>query len=227
VTIAQPATGFSRNVTTADDGNYDVRYLVPGEYTVEVKAQGFKSERRTGIVIQINQQARIDFALQVGNVVETVEVVAASPLLETENATLGEVVGRERIVNLPLNGRNFTQLAALTPGVRVVEESNGERSRVIANGARDIWMQVNIDGITMVNNRANFVNFYPSIDALQEFKVQSGNYTAEYGGNAGVNINLQLRSGSNRLSSSSAPLARTQVQTKAVRFLQCIRQKGR
>ena len=117
------------------------------------------------------------------------EVTATAPILQTENAVLGEVVATERIVNLPLNGRNFLQLSTLTPGVVVREESNGERTRVIANGSRDIWMQVNIGGITAVNNRANFVNFYPSVDAIQEFKVQSANYSAEYGGNAGANIN--------------------------------------
>lgn len=115
---------------------------------------------------------------------------------------LGEVVARERIVNLPLNGRNFLQLSSLTPGVVVREESNGERTRVIANGARDVWMQVNINGVTAVNNRANCVNFYPSVDAIQEFKVQSSNYSAEYGGNAGANINMQLRAGTNQFHGS-------------------------
>ena len=198
LTITQPATGLSRSVTTGPDGSYEVRYLTPGEYTVEIRAQGFKTERRTGIVLQISQLARLDFSLQVGQVQETVEVTATAPILQTENAVLGEVVATERIVNLPLNGRNFLQLSTLTPGVVVREESNGERTRVIANGSRDIWMQVNIGGITAVNNRANFVNFYPSVDAIQEFKVQSANYSAEYGGNAGANINMQLRSGTNQ-----------------------------
>jgi outer membrane receptor protein involved in Fe transport len=202
VTITQPATGLSKTVATDSSGHYEVRYLVPGEYNVEVKADGFRTERQTGIVIQIGQRAQINFALQVGNVVETVEVSAAAPLLTTENATLGEVVGAERIVNLPLNGRNFAQLAVLTPGVRVVEESS-VRTRVIANGARDIAMQVSFDGITAVNNRHNFVVLYPSVDAVQEFKVQSGNYSAEYGGNAGANINVQLRSGTNELHGSA------------------------
>ena len=144
----------------------------------------------------------MEFTLQVGDVQQTVEVTASAPLLQTENATLGEVVTQERILNLPLNGRSFTQLAALTPGVRVVDPSqftaSTDGSRIIANGARDIWMQVNLDGVTLVNNRSNYVTLYPSIDALQEFRVQSGNYSAEYGGNAGANINLQLRSGTNQ-----------------------------
>lgn len=202
VTITQPATGTTRTVTTGPSGTYEVRYLQPGDYTVEVTMGGFKTERRTGIVLQISQLARIDVTMQLGEVKETVEVSSVAPVLQTENAVLGEVVARERIVNLPLNGRNFLQLSTLTPGVVVREESNGERTRVIANGARDIWMQVNINGVTAVNNRANFVNFYPSVDAIQEFKVQSSNYSAEYGGNAGANINMQLRSGTNQFHAS-------------------------
>ena len=206
VTINNKATGVTRAVKTAADGKYDVRYLVPGEYTVEVQAPGFRTGRRTGVVVQINQQARIDFQLQIGEVQETVEITAAAPLLQTENATLGEVVAAERIVNLPLNGRSFVQLAVLTPGVRVYEPSlytaSTDGSRIVANGARDSWMQLNIDGITLVNNRSNYVTLFPVLDALQEFKVQSGNYSAEYGGNAGANTNLQLRSGTNRFHGS-------------------------
>ena len=146
LTITQPATGLTRSVTTGPEGSYEVRYLKAGEYTIEIRAQGFRSERRTGLVLQISQLARVDFSLQVGQVQETVEVTATAPILQTENAVLGEVVATERIVNLPLNGRNFLQLSTLTPGVIVREESNGERTRVIANGSRDIWMQVNIGG---------------------------------------------------------------------------------
>ncbi|MGH9629372.1 MAG: carboxypeptidase-like regulatory domain-containing protein, partial [Bryobacteraceae bacterium] len=123
VTIEQPATGLVREVKTEAGGNFDVRYLRPGEYTIDVEAPGFRRERRTGIQIQIGQQARLDFTLQVGDVQQTVEVTSSAPLLQTENATLGEVVSHERIVNLPLNGRSFTQLAALTPGVRVTDPS--------------------------------------------------------------------------------------------------------
>ena len=202
VTITQPATGFTRSVTTTGDGAYEVRYLRPGEYTLEVRMQGFRTERHTGIVLQLSQLARIDVTLQVGEIKETVEVSATPPLLQTENAVLGEVVGSERVANLPLNGRNFLQLSGITPGVVVREEGNAVRTRVIANGSRDIWMQVNVNGITAVNNRHNFVNFYPSIDAIQEFKVQSGNYSSEYGGNSGANINVQLKPGTNQFRGS-------------------------
>jgi len=206
VTITNTATGMQRVVKTSSDGNYEVRYLLPGDYTIQVQTPGFRTELRRRVVVQINQQARFDFALQIGEVQQTVEITAAAPLLQTENATLGEVVSTERIVNLPLNGRSFVQLSVLTPGVRVYEPSqftaSTDGSRIVANGARDSWMQVNIDGVTMVNNRSNYVTLYPIIDALQEFKVQSGNYTAEYGGNAGANVNLQVKSGTNQFHGS-------------------------
>jgi hypothetical protein len=202
VTVTHPATGISREIKSSAEGLYEVRYLQPGAYIVEVKAPGFRTERLTGIAIEVNQQARIDLNLQVGDVVETVEVTSAAPLLQTESAVVGDVIAQERIVNLPLNNRNFLQLSIMTPGVRIKEESNGERTRVVANGNRDIWMQVNINGITAVNNRAPFVNFYPSVDAIQEFKVQSSNYSAEYGGQSGANINVQLRSGTNEFHGS-------------------------
>ena len=102
----------------------------------------------------------------------------------------------------PLNGRKFDNLAILTPGVQIYNPDNHssstDGSSISANGGRSIWGQVNVDGITMVNNRHNYVNLYPSVDAIEEFKVQTGNYTAEYGGNAGTNVNIQIKSGTNQ-----------------------------
>src|SRR5690349_13705842 len=202
VTLTQQSTGLSRNATTANDGTYEFRYLLPGEYTVEVKANGFNTERRAGVTLQLGQQAKVDFTLNIGTVQQTIEVNAAPPLLQTENASLGNVVGPERIENLPLNGRKFDDLAILTPGVQVynpdLHSSSTDGSEIGGNGGRLIWGQVNVDGITMVNNRHNYVNLYPSVDAIQEFRVQTGNYSAEYGGNAGTNVNIQIKSGTNR-----------------------------
>ena len=119
VILNQPSKGLSRNATTGSDGTYEFRYLLPGEYSLDVKSTGFNTERRTGITIELGQQAKVDFGLTVGGVQQTVEVSAAPPLLQTENASLGNVVGPERIENLPLNGRKFDDLAILTPGVQV------------------------------------------------------------------------------------------------------------
>jgi outer membrane receptor protein involved in Fe transport len=202
VKLTQPAKGISLTASTGPDGNYEFRYLQPGEYVLEVKATGFDAVRRSGVTIQLGQQAKIDFKLQVGTVQQTIEVTSTPPLLQTENASLGNVVGPERIQNLPLNGRKFDDLAILTPGVQVynpdVHSSSTDGSQIGGNGGRLIWGQVNVDGITMVNNRHNYVNLYPSIDAIQEFSVQTGNYSAQYGGNAGTNVNIQIKSGTNQ-----------------------------
>ncbi|HYM13664.1 MAG TPA: carboxypeptidase-like regulatory domain-containing protein, partial [Bryobacterales bacterium] len=144
VTITQPATGLARTVATNAEGYYEVRYLLPGEYTVEVRTSGFRTERQTRIVIQIGQQARINFAVQVGAVEERVDVVAEAPLTQTENAALGEVVSRERVVNLPLNGRRFIDLAALTPGVTLTTST--QYSILKTNGTRNTTMALSFDG---------------------------------------------------------------------------------
>ncbi|MDX2181121.1 MAG: TonB-dependent receptor [Bryobacteraceae bacterium] len=198
VVVTHQSTGNTQTRRTNESGAYEIRYLLPGEYLVLVKADGFRSVRRSGITLQGGQQARVEVRLEVGQVNETIDVSAAAPLLQTENATLGAVVGAERIANLPLNGRNFAQLATLTPGVTVLTQFNGLFSRVSANGARDVAMQVSFDGVSVVNNRQNWVGMFPSVDALQEFKVQSSNYTAEYGGNAGANVQVHLKSGGNQ-----------------------------
>jgi Carboxypeptidase regulatory-like domain/TonB dependent receptor/TonB-dependent Receptor Plug Domain len=197
VTITQPATGFTQKVLTNSEGAFEVRYLRPGEYTVEVVAAGFAPERRTNIVLQTGQAARLNFALEVGQVSQRADVVAEVPLMQTENAALGEVVSTERVSNLPLNGRRFIDLAALTPGVTVRTES--QFSLVRANGTRDTTMSLTFDGVKATANRWAFVAIFPPLDAIQEFRVQTGNYTAEYGGNAGANVNVQLRSGTNAL----------------------------
>ena len=202
VTVTQVANNLAKVVKTGPDGSYELRYLLPGAYAIEVTAGGFNTERRRGIDLQLGQQAKVDFALQIGAVQQTVEVNSAPPLLQTENASLGQVVGSERIENLPLNGRKFNDLAILTPGVQVynpdLHSSSTDGSQIGGNGGRLIWGQVNVDGITMVNNRHNYVNLYPSLDAIQEFRVQTGNYSAEYGGNAGTNVNIQIKSGANQ-----------------------------
>src|SRR5262249_2970482 len=191
VTITQPATGLSRAVVTNGEGYYEVRYLLPGEYTAEVRATGFRTERQTGIVLQIGQQARINFAMQVGSLEERIEVTAEAPLMQTESGALGEVVSQERVQNLPLNARCFLDLDALTPGVTI--KTSAQYSVLKTNGTRAPTMALSFDGVSATANRSAWVAVFPSLDAIQEFKVQSGNYTAEYGGSAGANVNVQLK----------------------------------
>jgi outer membrane receptor protein involved in Fe transport len=201
VTVASPATGIRKTAITGSEGQYAIRYLAPGTYDVTINAQGFAPQRRTGIVLQLNQQDKIDFALGAGAEQQTVQVEGGQPLLQSENAALGAVIDAERTQNLPLNGRKFNDLAVLTPGVSVynpdLHSSSTDGSAISSNGGRSTWGQINVDGITMVNNRHAYVNLFPSIDAIEEFTVQTGNYSAEYGGSAGSNVNIQLKSGTN------------------------------
>ena len=188
VTVASPATGIRKTAITGSEGQYAIRYLAPGTYDVTINAQGFAPQRRTGIVLQLNQQDKIDFALGAGAEQQTVQVEGGQPLLQSENAALGAVIDAERTQNLPLNGRKFNDLAVLTPGVSVynpdLHSSSTDGSAISSNGGRSTWGQINVDGITMVNNRHAYVNLFPSIDAIEEFTVQTGNYSAEYGGSA-------------------------------------------
>jgi hypothetical protein len=201
VTVLSPATGIKKTAITGTSGEYAVTYLAPGTYDVTIEAKGFTTQKRTGIVLQLNQQGKIDFGLTVGGSEQTVQVEGTQPLLQSENASLGAVIGTERTANLPLNGRKFDDLAILTPGVSVynpdLHSSSTDGSTISSNGGRSTWGQINVDGITMVNNRHAYVNLFPSIDAIEEFTVQTGDYSAQYGGSAGANVNIQLKSGTN------------------------------
>ncbi len=117
VTVSNPATNLTRTATTNNAGNYTFPSLLPGVYSVKAEMQGFQGEIRGGVELQVQQVARIDFQLKVGSLTETVEVISGAPLLNTENATVGTVIENRRIVDLPLNGRNFISLIALGPNV--------------------------------------------------------------------------------------------------------------
>ena len=205
VTLTQPDTGTVRTVQTGPNGAYEVRYLLPGEWVVEVRTRGFQSAKSSPIVIQVGQVARMDFTLKLGEVSEQVQVTAQGVLLETQSGVVGDVVTTERITNLPLNGRSFVQLGNLTPGVI----ASGGAFR--ADGARSMYQQISFDGVTAVRNRETSVRMFPNVDAVEEFKVQSSNYSAEYGGHAGANVQLQLRSGSNQFHGAAFDFLRNDV----------------
>src|SRR5438876_1503753 len=116
VRLANIATGARREVNTNGSGLYSFPALLPGTYTISVEQPGFQKQVRSDITIQVHQTARVDFSLVVGEVSQTMEVSAAAPLLAAEDATIGQVIENKRIVELPLNGRNYLQLSALTPG---------------------------------------------------------------------------------------------------------------
>jgi hypothetical protein len=203
VTVSSTATGERKSTVTASAGEFTINYLIPGNYVLTVSANGFTTYQQKDIALLINQQARIPVVLQIGSNSQIVQVQGTQPLLQTEDASLGGVVGPESAENLPLNGRKFGDLAILTPGVSVynpdIHNDSSDGTVISAYGSLYTWSQTNLDGITMVKNRSAYANLYPSVDAIQEFKVYTGNAEVEYGGGAATVTNIQLKTGTNDL----------------------------
>jgi hypothetical protein len=206
ITATNTATNVSRTTRTNEAGIYSFPALIPGTYQVRVEASGFQPVVRSNIDLQVQQTARIDFTLSVGQTTQTVEVSGAAELLTTESATVGTVIEQKSIVELPLNGRDFLQLVALSPGVTYgfapPNQSNrrqgGSRAteNISISGMRGTWNNYTLDGISNTDPNFNLYIQLPSVDALQEFKVQSGIYPAEFGREAGQ-INVSTKSGTN------------------------------
>ncbi|MBI3697682.1 MAG: carboxypeptidase regulatory-like domain-containing protein [Acidobacteria bacterium] len=210
VTITNTGTGVSRTATTNETGNYTFPLVEVGNYEVRCELQGFKAETVRGLRVETAAQVRQDFALQLGQVTETVEVSAAAVLLTTENATVGGVIENKRIIELPLNGRNVVSLAVLVPGVQFGERTGrgdglggfpipGQGFSVSANGQREIHQVVSLDGVDAKDPRIHITNFVPSVEALEEFKIQTNAYSSEYGFGGGAVTTMTMKSGTNSL----------------------------
>jgi hypothetical protein len=206
ITITNVDTNVQRSVTSNAAGVYNAPALPPGSYSVKVNFTGFKSEVHNDVSLQVDQVARLDFVLQVGNVAETIEVQSQAAALDTETATIGTVVETKRIEDLPLNGRNYLQLASLVPGATATGPGNsiaqarggGDRSNFQLNiaGQRLENNHYSLDGIENTDPNYGTYLVQPSVDALQEFKVETSTYTAEYGHNL-AQINVITKSGTN------------------------------
>jgi hypothetical protein len=172
--------------------------------------QGFKTETVSGLRVETAAQVRQNFVLQLGALTETVQVSASAVTLNTENATVGGVVENKRITELPLNGRNVASLAVLVPGVQFGTRTGnanglggfpipGASFSVIANGQRETFQTVSLDGTDAKDPRIHITNFVPSVEALEEFKIQTNAYSAEYGFEGGVVVSMTMKSGTNSL----------------------------
>lgn len=214
VTVVNVDTNARAAVQTDSSGNYTATLLPRGSYRVEVSATGFKRFVRDGIILQVQQTARIDIQLAVGEVAESVMVTADAARLETENATLGKVVDNRAIVNLPLNTRNVYSLVFLTPGVTgTVGNSYGEM-RYSVNGARQRTMDTLIDGVTAAHPTVNGfagISVFPSVDAIEEFKLLGADYPAEFGRSLGSVLNIVFKSGTNQWHGSAYEFLRNSV----------------
>ncbi len=205
VKAANTATGQERSVLTDQAGEYSIPLLPIGEYRLTAEASGFKTATISGLVLQVNQEARVDVTLQVGATAETISVEASAPLLSTDTSSVGQVIENKSIVNMPLNGRAFWQLAQLTPGVVFTPGGNditagGQGIRATRIGLRISgssrlaggWF---LDGFDITEYELGATSITPSTDALEEFKVQSGGMGAEYA--LPSVINAALKSGTN------------------------------
>jgi hypothetical protein len=209
VTLLRVSTGEKRETTTDNAGNYSFPLIEIGEYSVRVEMTGFKTETRTGVVVELQHKARVNFQLEVGSTAETVEVVASAVTLRTDDAAIGATIEQRRVVELPILNRNFASLLILTPGVQYGNRMGGNvqatgafpfpgaATTVSANGQRDANQRVTMDGVVATEPLVNQVMFNPSIDAIEEVKVHTGSYSAEYGQNNGANVQIALKSGTN------------------------------
>nr|MDQ3041838.1 TonB-dependent receptor [Acidobacteriota bacterium] len=200
VTITQPATNQTQTATSDGEGNFTISQLDPGSYTLRVEAANFKILEQTNLVLETNQSARINVTLEAGNVSETVTVEAEAPVINTETSGKGEVITPRQVQDLPLNGRNFTDLALLTPGVyrRPADDDQGEG--LATSGTRTDASNFILDGINNRSDRNANVGVNTSVDSIREFRVETSTYSAEFGRTAGAQINVVSKSGTNRYS---------------------------
>ncbi len=207
VTVRNLATGLERTTETDDSGNFLVSALSVGTYRVEVRREGFKTFLQSGITLEVDQRARLDITLQVGSLGETVTVTSEAPLVRTEDTTVGGVVENRRIMDMPLNGRFFLDLANLLPGT--VSSTNPRTFLaggtaagafgINTGGSREDQVNYLVEGINLNDMVQNQITFQPNIEFIQEFKIQASSFGAELGRSSGAVVNAVMRSGTNAL----------------------------
>ena len=218
VTVHNTGTGFSRSVVTDSHGEYTAPSIPTGAYSVTAEITGFKKVSKTNVLVGVDQKVRIDVALEIGAMEEVVEIQAETPLLNTSSSDLGQTVVEEQIKTLPLNGRNFVSLTRTIPGVlRGIPGANIDGAGSLAwrasasfsaMGQRPRDNNYMLDGVDNNETWLQTVVIFPSVDALDEFKLQTSTYSAEFGRSLGGVVNLQLKSGTNQFHGSVFEFAR-------------------
>jgi len=220
VTLTNTGTGEKRQVQSGATGEYQFQNLVPGNYKVEVEQTGFKKIAREPVEVNVSGAVRVDFSMQLGDVNQTVEVSAATPLLQTETANLSQVVNSRAVQELPVNGRNIMNLVALVPGVVAQGSTDGNAltgKNIFAAGNYQIGGgfanqgAVYYDGVPANSALGNLVNMVPSPDAVSEFRVQTNSNASEYGRYSGGIINMSSKSGTNEFHGSGYEYFRNTV----------------
>ena len=216
VVITNVETTLKRETVSDDSGFYQFPILQPGSYTVTAKKPGFRQVTREGLRLEVNQRATVDFTLQVGAVTETVEVKGVAPLLESATSSVGQVIESKAVSDLPLNGRNFVQLAILSngaigagygpqgtigSGTRADDTRGG--AELMVNGNREMSNNYLLDGVDNNFRRNALIIVRPTVESIQEFKMQTNLFGAEQGRNSGATVNVVTKSGTNTFHGSA------------------------
>src|ERR1700758_4265371 len=218
VTVTDVERGSNLSTKTNDAGEYVAGPLRVGRYTVTVEHPGFKKAVSEPVNLDVQQRIALNVTLQVGRITEAIQVSGVTPLLETETSELGQVVDNKRVANLPLNGRNFAQLALLTAGTAPSEPGARDEGGFgfSANGARSLQNNFLLDGVDNNSNLPDLLNetnfvIQPPVEALQEFKVQTNAYSAEFGRGNGAIVNAVIKSGTNQWHGSAWEFVRNEA----------------
>lgn len=216
-------TGAERRTQTDSDGQYSLPFLNPDEYSISVRREGFRVHEQRGLRLEVNQVARVDVTLELGAVTEAVRVTAAAPLIDSDTSAVGQVVETKAVEDLPLNGRNFVQLATLGPGVTGVGFGakgtimSGTRpddlrpgSEIFANGNREGSNNFLFDGVDNNERLTLSIVLRPSVESVREFKIQTNLFAADQGRNSGATVNVITKSGSNEWHGSAYEFLRNQ-----------------
>jgi Carboxypeptidase regulatory-like domain/TonB-dependent Receptor Plug Domain len=206
VTATETGTGFARAVTSDATGHYIIPNLRPTQYTLTVVAGGFKKAVREDVTLLANQAVTLDFRLELGSTLQSVMVSGRAALVNTTTQTLRDVITADRVVDLPLNGRNAIQLMSLVPGVSGIgvatvagQSTLPGATNVNIHGSRNNQTSYSLDGANFLDQYCNVNIPFPMPDALEVFSIQTNNYSARYGINAGGVVNVVTKSGTNTL----------------------------
>ena len=207
LTITAVGTNLSRTTVTGQEGTYVVTGLAPGTYRMRVELSGFRPLTARRHSARHRRDDPADLQLELGAVTEAVTVTADAPLLRSETSGLGHVIDNRKVVDLPLNGRSFITLASLAPGVAVPPPPAAPFPRI--NGGRPRTNEYLFDGISVLQPEPGQVAFFPNVDAIQEFKIESNSAPAEFGRFNGGVVNLTTKSGSNAFAGAPSSFSAT------------------
>jgi hypothetical protein len=229
IVVEDPNTGAIRNTSTNQQGFYSVPALSPGLYNIAIEATGFKTIYRNGLVLEADQQARLDFTLTIGSKTESITVEGSAPLLNTSDASVSTLIGNQFVTNMPLNGRSFSSLINITPGVVLSRSNQYEQGQFSVNGQRPDANYFTVDGVSAnlgtgssnlaqggagqlptVNAFGGMSNL-ASLDALQEFRIQTSSFAPEYGRTPGGQISVVTKSGTNNFHGTAFEYFRNDV----------------